>query len=461
MSNIAINSSANEFSERSVLPRINPDDGFKGKLAAVQFFLGIYGHYFTLGLAVLFYIPNRLITVPFRGIVLGGCLLLVFLSISRFKSFYRGWVWWPLLIFWFLFGIRSVVDGFVSPKPMPMPPNDQLLFAFGVCFFPMLGFMRTITVHESRKALLGLIGGVLITVIMISFIYQGGIGTVGRARAGEFLGDFVAFNPLNMSYMGSGAIVLGFYCLADRFFFRSGWIRALIGVLLMIGGLVPFLLGASRGALIAAGFCFLIYIVAKTRRNYFGMVLLYFFLAVLVMGGAYLASEASGSLLFDRLFELPQDLAEGSTSVTRLYLYEVAVKAFLAAPLTGSGLYLPDGTYPHNFIIESFLATGIIGGLSFSIVFFYSCIVAFKLIRDAPGYRWLGLMFFHYAVYVNFSTSIILNPQFWFFTAAVIGVSGHALRRKVHSDGARPGWQPRPDLTMRRINPRPLSDGVL
>jgi O-antigen ligase len=142
-------------------------------------------------------------------------------------------------------------------------------------------------------------------------------------------------------------------------------------------------------------------------------------------------SQAMGSALVYRLTELLDifDIIKyGGYGADRVFMWQAAIAQWLESPFFGRGLILEAYfTYPHNAVLEAFMTTGVIGGSAF-LIFLIGCLVkAYQLLKHAPEYGWVAVLFVHYAIYVQFSSSITINSYFWYSAAGVLGLV-HSLK---------------------------------
>jgi O-antigen ligase len=119
----------------------------------------------------------------------------------------------------------------------------------------------------------------------------------------------------------------------------------------------------------------------------------------------------------------------------RLEVMSGAWKSFTEAPLLGNALEVMEyGGYPHNVVIESFMATGIVGGTTFTVLLLLSFIYALSLVRMPGSYSWIGLLFIQYMTGSLVSGAIYNSPTMWALLGAVLGVSGFSRRLRMHGD---------------------------
>lgn len=391
----------------------------------LQYVGATFGFFGMLYAAVVLYIPSQLLTVPYRG---GFLLLAVFLffryRISQARPMYSGVLVYAFVAFWILYLVAILIE---PVDHLFQPKSTYLKLIAGGILVPSLVFLFSKTAtelrvgHQSVLCMCAIVG-------LSSFFLYGDASGLGRAEKGEFIGGFVTLGPLQLSYLGSVSILLGLNCFLDRQVFRWRVVRFGLAALLLIFGAFQISIGASRGAVVAVVVVSFIVIFARVRstRSFFGS--LGGLCIVVIAGGLVVVfSENLGSALFDRLMKMmyTQDAYTfGGHGIGRIYLYHAAIEQFLERPLFGGGLSIRGMfTYPHNGILEAFMATGVLGGVLFTAYFFGVARRAIFLIRYHPSLAWVSILYLHYAINIMFSSNLSSNTYFWYTSMMVIGVS--------------------------------------
>jgi O-antigen ligase len=165
----------------------------------------------------------------------------------------------------------------------------------------------------------------------------------------------------------------------------------------------------------------------KTKMGLKFVVTLLLIIGLFGFGVSFALEQGSGSI--ERIFATEEELSGTSrfsgTENSRLYLYSLVLEKVEKNPLFGFGLELPDGLgYPHNLILESFLALGILGGLMFIILQIYMLFQAFALLKHKNSYKaawgWLGILFIQYFIASMSSGSIYGSYVLWYLMFAVL-----------------------------------------
>jgi O-antigen ligase len=170
-------------------------------------------------------------------------------------------------------------------------------------------------------------------------------------------------------------------------------------------------LSASRGPLIALALCVGLYTL---NLRLWPLLLLMVGIAFFVVDAAPIVD---GESLFDRV-RITGESGEYSTT-SRLDLIGVAWSEFLDHPIFGSGYSLPlFGGYPHNIIVESGMALGLVGFL------LMIALVGRSLLRSAVEmngpHAFSAVLFVQYFVSSQFSGSLWGDPALYLFIGRLL-----------------------------------------
>ena len=412
------------FAQRRSIPA-RSSVGFDRFLWAFVFGLGFAGFFGALYLAVVLYIPSREVSVPYRAIMLCAAATMILRMLFMGGRFYKGWLWLPIGVFFFFYILRLAVDGYVTRMPLPDTPGRMLLMTFGACFVPMVALMRNMDSQAVESAFFGfMIFGVFFGLATVG-LYQeffGGEGT-SRMQGGQFIGDHIGVTPLGVAYMGGAMIAVG----SSRLFLPRivGMLqRRAYPILLIVCGLPPFLIGASRGALVGLIVCAVVMTLSKLRAGQVANLFTGTIISGIIGLGIVFAAQEVGSGVIDRFMRIGEQIQVDASGAARLYIWSTTFQLFLSSPIFGYGLVVPGvAAYPHNSILEAFAGTGIIGGVCFLMLFTAGAKRAYYLIREHAAYSWLGMLFMIYGTYSLLSSSIGTLAFFWMALGAVFGAS--------------------------------------
>ena len=107
----------------------------------------------------------------------------------------------------------------------------------------------------------------------------------------------------------------------------------------------------------------------------------------------------------------------------RVGLWGLALGQFFGSPVVGSGIVEQvNQVYPHNHVIESFMATGFIGGSAFVVISFIGLKASLVLLRGNSTQGWIGVIYVFYFV-GGLVSAPIYNYEFWFSLCATVSAA--------------------------------------
>jgi O-Antigen ligase len=371
---------------------------------------------------------SQVVTIPYRLVVLVANLILLLFNlriiypkkkrvISTLPRFYNRSIFLLLCFFLLVCSSRMVYDIFLRiDLVLYQDPSQYLIFWFLIILIPSINFLFLDESEADKYLLVTWIFHLLMGVLSL---------LINPTQSSEFFADKgrlsgVALNPISLGQYGSSLCLLSLFL-----WFRGKEILArkwnLIYLVSASIGMTVVMLAASRGPIICLvlSTLLLIFTSGVTRLRTVSTV------AFLMLSVAFASIFAldRGSSVFDRLLLIQDEL--DSTGVGRGSLYETTFDVIRNNLLTGCGIQLPDGGYPHNFILESFLPFGLIGGISFILVFSYACIKSICLLNNVKNkWGWVGLIFIQYSISSLSSGSLYSSYVFWYLLFAVFGFSG-------------------------------------
>ncbi len=318
------------------------------------------------------------------------------------------------LIFSFFYLARILIDELKDLKYY-VETYTLIIYYITFCLFPFMLLVNTKMNFDDfniiRRSVL--FSGFIFSALALNF-FSKYIGTVSRLTSGTAENDVMS--PLALSYCS--ILIIGVavaYWMENSVSFKEK-----IFLLVLIGlSVVPFLLGASRGSLIALLIPFLIMLIAKPGIK---KKISTIFFIVLFIAGTITLSEASGSGLVDRFTSTTSDMEEGNESAIRTVMWHTALEQFMNHPIMGDRLGVANfSTHPHNILVEALQTTGLLGfvPLLFFLLLIFKKIVT--IFRRLPKYSWVGVIFIQSLMQYLFSGSIY--GAAWVFTSAAIVVA--------------------------------------
>ena len=262
------------------------------------------------------------------------------------------------LVLWVLLVARMFYDTLVNPLPgeFGMPAEQILLLSLGACFLPALAFLETPSTATLDLARRGIEIVGMVTMLLILYLGLRGVfdGRVLRRLATAVL------NPISVGHLGVSVFIVALCGLAG-----SSLLAKVFRWLLILTSVVVIVASASRGPILAALMVAIVYSFVRRRRRSLALGVLLFRLALLaaVIAAVVLAinylEEGGYISLIERFSETLEDVA----AQERIAMAIGAWTQFTDHPLFGSAFVeLRYYTYPHNIVLESLMATGVVGG---------------------------------------------------------------------------------------------------
>ncbi|HMP73238.1 MAG TPA: O-antigen ligase family protein [Kiritimatiellia bacterium] len=388
--------------------------------------LGIsYGLLLCILTAALLGIPSRILVVPYRmSYVIFAALIMYIHRHTLLHLFRASLAMKAFCIFWCFYGIRLLLDLYLDPpQELRLRESEYLQLAIGGALIPALAFATAPNLKFNRKLLLILATTGFLTLLVAIYLFRDILGTqFGRVGGSQ---TEIAFGSLNTGYLASSVLTLALFIIIEHAKLRT----LILGVVLFLPALVGIALGASRGPVIAVIACLAAMLLAKLRTGGLGWVATIAAIFALALPHLTIWFADLGSNLANRFEVLFLD--ERLLGTTRAAIWSDCWRQFLEAPLLGSGI--DDRSrihYPHNIIIESFMTTGMIGGMAFLIFLAGALRSSFALLSHPATCHqigWVALLAIHYTVNAMVSGALYTNFLFWAFATTVISLRIHYL----------------------------------
>lgn len=315
--------------------------------------------------------------------------------------------------------INLFVDIFWQYYPLNMgSPRDFvgfclcILVAFSLRYYPMI-CKRSSFMFFCTTLALGLVVALFLAV-------ESPAPYVGRYDANSTV------NTINYGQMGCAMSIVAFYGFSNFRFRYSSWVYPILFVL----GVVSIMKAGSRSPVVVLACVILFYLFARggfvKGLLFIGVfaTVFYFSLDLIIE-----ISNALGSGIVERLVSAVET---GETS-GRDAIYLNAIQNFLDSPLFGDYYLVSSGIgsggYPHNFFIEAFMTTGLIGGIPYLILVAISVYRSFELIKLGHESGWIALLFLQTLVYGMFSSSLYSSQDFWALSFFLLSIGPETLKK--------------------------------
>jgi len=317
-----------------------------------------------------------------------------------------------VLIFFSLYFVRLYYDGFIDPLP---GADFAFTFYVSVVLTPCLAVAVASDGYDETKFALSTFWVGSVACVSIALLDAAGWGVSRLEDTGRL--SFDALNPITVGFTGLFTLIAIIALWRQR--------PRMIPVFLIGGAFAIYSIieAASRGP--AAAGAFAVAVLALARRNF----LLF---ALLLAVGAYLAYFADDSSL--KLLTRFEGVGTDASSAERLFFMENSIREALDHPLFGHA-YAETVTFnpPHNLIVESGLAIGLLGVAMMAVIYFQTVRRAWLLAKAEHEFL-AGLLCCAF-VNANLSASLWSSVDFWL---PVILSAGVARRIRRNRDAANP-----------------------
>ncbi len=419
----AITTPAPHLSARG--PAASRRDGWVPSLSLLLA-LSVVGFPLASTVPVVLSLPSQVASVPFRALVLGLALWLFFRWLLVGARLYAGIALVPMLALWTILIARLAWDTVVDPISRATEPEigQFLALGLGATFLPALAFLERPGDATLRTAS-GLIQALgFVAVVSVFWL---GLTTLREGAVFQRLG-IATLNPISVGHLGASVFIVTACAALQARKRRSAvplwlrWGRVVSMILAAVAVVASFSRGPAVAVVFAAGMLMLFhegFARSALTRLVAGLSIASAFTAAAVGVVIYLERNA----LISAVFRLTQGLQD-TASRERLSMADGALQQFEGAPILGD-LLVERGmmTYPHNFVVETMMATGFAGTAMLAICLGVGTWYAWRLVRAADEPAWLGLLYFQYLVLQLTSGSVFLGGTFWalFVACCVVG----------------------------------------
>jgi O-antigen ligase len=404
--------------------RQRPWGGFD-RLQAVLFACTVVGYPLVSALPVLLEIESRLVSVPYRQVILVACLASILIALAKG---YRSTVPLPirglLLVMLVVLTLRYVNDVVilgVDPHPV-MGATEYAVFFYGVTVLPAIPLLVPATAEALRRIHVPLTFAMLLAVVLgtvTTFYDETVIDLTVRAQA-------TTLNAISYASIGAILIMLVVALPAGH---RGGRLITTVRILGMVIGAAALVISASKGPLLAL----LIALIARTWIRSKDRVRLLGRAGLLVLALWFLPTvlpdvlgSSSDLALLQRLSEAKED----SSTQERTYILEQSWILFKANPILGAAIAEPTmQSYPHNVVVEALMVGGLGLGLVMAALWSSSLWCALRLLRAEPSLALIGMVGLFHLTMLLISGSMYLGPDTW-PSIVLLHAYAHSLPRR-------------------------------
>lgn len=355
-------------------------------------------------------------SISMRSTILGlSALLIVSTTLGNKVRFIRGIFWLPLIVFWCAYLLRIYLDTSLHPASLARNVSDYWYWAVGACLVPMLALLT----YPNRNYLANSYKAAFVMATIAAFLTASlGTGLIQTEYGpGYDTGrlQLQSLNAISVGHLGLSLLILSIWPLINGWNGSWGY-RRIISIGAGLLGLYLLVAAASRGPLVTLILVLFFYFMAQDFKRYWRVLTVVALLFVLmIQAGSYL--EEVGTY---RAFSRAEGAFSGQDEAVseRQIAYKGAVNQFIQSPIIGDSLEEKETRlYPHNVVLESFMATGLIGGLPFVILILYGIYISFRNLKMKSEHGWIALLFIQYLIAAQFSGALYASSILWTFLA--------------------------------------------
>lgn len=364
-----------------------------------------------------FSINSRIITVPFRAIVLIISLVIIANAIYTKNSNKFGKTEFFFIAFWLFYILKAIVSfkTYSFSEVMTLMEIETYLRIIGITFIPSLAVLTIKEKDIDYSFFFNFVYYTLYVILLLNVLVGIKYDYHGRSAG------FMSMYSISFGHLGVSLALLSIYKLLYKEKAKYTQPINIIGVIL---GLYILYASGTRSPLIAFILCLCFVFYLKNKLKYLGVFLLLLFtgvLALIYIKPQFLDDGHSSSFL-NRVTNM---IVSGDSS-GRDVLYQQGIKIFAENPFFGGRILYFDGMYPHNIFLEVLMAMGVTGLILYSF-FLKKCIIYLlklkKIKENNEQVFWISILWFQYFVLSLFSYNIHSSPEVWYLTAMILVLS--------------------------------------
>ena len=320
--------------------------------------------------------------------------------------------------FWALYLIRVYIETSDPSNTLSQTAIYYWSWALGGCLIPSFGALAYARINN--EGTVRLCWGLLMSSAALILMFgengmvnaDGGVVDIGRL-------NIDGLNPISVGNIGASLLLISLWVVYFEKKFKLK-ISILYYFSTLVGGYL-ILFSLSRGPLVSCLFALLVFLLIKSnklrRKHIIGSALV---IAVLISFAVNLSDEFISNFWRFSSVDTEADLSY----MARRQAYLGSLGQFMSNPLFGDALEERTiSFYPHNVIIESLLATGIVGGVAFLLLLIMGFRCAVNILNGDSNSGWVGLLYFQYFMSAQFSGAIYTITTFWILSSLVIMAS--------------------------------------
>lgn len=348
----------------------------------------------------------------------GVKVLLAFWIIASNRKILFNFSRWEnlILIIYLIYGVNIFINVFINPLPITKGNDGVIDFVgFAVIIILMLSF-RFDSAFSSNFSFLFF--AVTLTLgLVIAYFHAIPNYTLDFNHV-----RYDANSTVNSIGYGQSGCALSLISIFGIINYKKGWMRILFAIAFIIG-MLSIAKAGSRSPVVVLIVVMTFYFMARLGSiNGIFIIGIIGLLMFLFIDQIVEIMSLVGSDLADRMVSMVQN----KESSGRDEIWTNVIHIIQASPIFGKYYVVPTGTgsglYPHNFFLEIFMGTGVIGGIPFIILIFYSLSKSYKLLHVKHPSTWIIILYLQMIFFGMFSTSLYSSQDFWTLVFYVVSI---------------------------------------
>ncbi|WP_018613827.1 O-antigen ligase family protein [Segetibacter koreensis] len=321
-----------------------------------------------------------------------------------------------IIIVYLIYGVNIFIDVFLDPLAVSKGNTGLMDFAgFSVIIILMLSF-RYYPDLASEKSFWFFVATLTIGLILSYFFAIENL-TLDTTNV-----RYDANSTVNSIGYGQMGCTLSLISLFGIISYKKLWLRLLFLVTFAIG-MISIAKAGSRSPVVVLVVVMSFYFMARLGSlNAIIILCVVAGLVFIFLNPILDLLTSMGSNLAVRL----TSMVENKESSGREEIWTNVIGIIAKSPVFGAYYIVPygagKGLYPHNFFLEIFMGTGIVGGLPFMVLVFASVTKSYKLIQNNHPSTWLIILYLQMIVFGMFSTSLSSSQDFWVLIFYVMSI---------------------------------------
>ncbi len=379
---------------------------------ALAIVLSVFGYPITAALSLILGVDTRELSLPYRGLVL---LLTLAVLLAAWLNSRRSPV--PAIVGFLgavsvaVLTLRFAHDAVALDLPVSATQGagEFALFFYCVTILPALALAFPLHARYRNRTFRVLLWTAYVAVglaVLALVVLNPEVESGARAEA-------EGLNAITFASIGALLILL-IWCVPGKQMSAKGWLLRGSGLVL---GLVPMIMGASRGPIICLiGTLALSHLIRRKSWRMPMLLLLASTAAIIASAPDDWLGAATGlddSFVVAKRFS---DIEDQSTA-ERLVVLGSSWDTFTANPWLGGALVEPVlQSYPHNVVLEALMVGGVLFGAIIIVLMIATSLRAIRLLKrsvEDPLLRFIGM----YAIFVlsmsMISGALYRSPDLW------------------------------------------------